>query len=295
MAPAVAGRSPERFEGIELQAHAVASARRHPRWCGRQEDEHRAGDEQHGGEPAHVAAPLVPVDDVERGDHDRWHDEVRVVDDRADDVVPADAVGALVEPVLQPHGRVVAEEQEPVDVAHRLDLDRHADAVGDAAALVVRDPHEHEQPRVAGETQPVLPRPADRGDDQEQHHREQDGDAIDDDAALDEPPDVGGAVGRDQARDGSTSTWSRPFPTASARARIGRRLTLDPVLVNLLRTRGRRSSRERVSVGASASMGGDDIGRDVTRRSPVVCFRSRVFPRHSRSDSVGGGLRAPAA
>ena len=291
MAPAVAGRSPERFEGIELQAHAVAAARRHPRRCSRQEDEHRAGDEQHGGEPSHVAAPLVPVDDVERGDHDRRHDEVRVVDDRADDVVPADAVGALVEAVLQPHGRVVAEEQEPVHVAHRLDLDRHADAVGDAAALVVRDPHEHEQPRVAGETQPVLPRPADGGDGQEQHHREQDGDAIDDDAALDEPPDVGRAVCGDQ-RETDPLPRGLVHPPQHPPA-------ADHVLVNFLRTRGREKFTRTGGVDVGRGVGVDGRGRHRARRYPAFTCRllqkPRAFPRRSPSRSGAGGLQRRAA
>ena len=87
------------------------------------DDEHQACNDQQAGEPAHEAHELHPADRPDHGEGDDRDDEVRVVHDRGDVVVPADVV-RVVEVLLHPHVRVVTEEQRPVDVARRLHLQR---------------------------------------------------------------------------------------------------------------------------------------------------------------------------
>ena len=110
-----------------------------------------------GGEPTDVARPLPAVDDVQGGDHDRRHDEVREVDDGTDDVVPAHArpgprrTGAAATRWGRCRRRGTGRCCAPIRPGSASPPDRRA------PALVVGEPHQHEQPCITAEPEPVLP------------------------------------------------------------------------------------------------------------------------------------------
>ena len=118
---------------------------------------------------------------------------------RRDLVVPVD-LERVVEVMLQPHGRVGAEEQEPVDVARHLDLQRPVGAVGPAAALLVGEPHPAVADAVEEEPSPSPDGPPEVADDDEDADRDGHRDAVDDEALGEEPPQVADAEGGEESQ-----------------------------------------------------------------------------------------------
>jgi hypothetical protein len=98
----------------------VIVVRNHPRWGGGQDDEHHARHAQHRRKAFHEPGPLPVCGGPQRAHHDWNEDEVGEVGQRGNFVVPVHA--RFPEMLLQHDIRIVAEEQEPIDVAHRLHL-----------------------------------------------------------------------------------------------------------------------------------------------------------------------------
>ena len=95
---------------------------------------------------------------------------------------------SIPEVILQHRVGVVAEEQEAIDVAERLHLQRELDpeqpAVGSAAGGLVDEPHRAVQQQVDRQDAPLPQRAADEGADQE------DGDGAGDPQAVPDDPVV---------------------------------------------------------------------------------------------------------
>ena len=127
---------------------------------------------------------LEPVADPERSGERERDDEVRGVDERERDVPSVDDA-RRVDVRLHPLGRRVAEEDEAVEVDHRLRLDVHPERVGGAAGEVVRGEDEDDRRPVEEQAADLPRRPADR------RAREGAADPCDDQLALGRDPVLG--------------------------------------------------------------------------------------------------------
>ena len=99
--------------------------------AGERQRDQALGEAQEGG----------PVADPEDAGEREGDDEVGGVDEREGDVPPVDDAG-LVEAGLEPFGRCLAEEEEAVEVDHRVRVDADPERVGGAAGEVVGAEHD---------------------------------------------------------------------------------------------------------------------------------------------------------